>query len=63
MRYCHSERLSKFILNFYLVLTIYFLNLNSCEINWANNCLRSNDTIRGRRTGVGATNHEEINYE
>lgn len=31
--------------------------------NSANNSLRSNDTIRGRRTGVGATNHEEINYE
>lgn len=31
--------------------------------NSANNCLRSNDTIRGIRTGVGATNHEEKNYE
>lgn len=52
-----------FIINFYLVLTIYFLNLNPCERNWANYSLRSNDTIRGWRAGAGATNYEEKNYE
>ena len=48
-----------FIINFYLVLTIYFLNLNPCERNWANYSLRSNDTIRGWRAGAYATNYEE----